>query len=206
MINLIGPLLITALVVTEVGLWQWRMVVAARGHRSGAMLLGTVGAVLQITAISQVVGNLADPFSVGAYALGVGIGVLLGLVAGDRLTPGTVRVTIMTAVPDVAPGLWARGWRATVHAGHGEDGPVSVLVVVVDRRRQARLHRDVSHLDPEAFWSTDDVRLRPPPVDRAAGRPPGHPPTTTGQRLPMAGSAGADIQDGHVRIDTRRTT
>ncbi|HEY8301479.1 MAG TPA: hypothetical protein VIG48_06250 [Jatrophihabitans sp.] len=33
-----------ALVLTEVGLWQWRMVVAARGSRSRAMLLGTLTA------------------------------------------------------------------------------------------------------------------------------------------------------------------
>lgn len=149
MIDIIGPLLITVLVVTEVGLWQWRM------------LLGTVGAVLQITAISQVATNLTDPLSVGAYAVGVGIGILVGLVASDRITPGAVGVTIISAVPGVADELWARGWRATVQAGHGEDGPVTVLFVAVDRRREARLHRDVSDLDPDAFFSTEDLRLRP---------------------------------------------
>lgn len=121
---------------------------------------------LLITAISQVATNLADPLSVGAYAVGVGIGVLVGLVASDRITPGAVGVTIISAVPDVADGLWARGWRATVQAGHGAGGPVTVLFVAVDRRREARLHRDVSDLDPDAFFSTEDLRLRP-------ARPPG---------------------------------
>jgi hypothetical protein len=49
------PLLIAGLVVTEVAIWQWRMVIAHRGSRVSAMLLGIVGAVLQITAITQVV-------------------------------------------------------------------------------------------------------------------------------------------------------
>ncbi len=56
--SIVRPLLIAMLVLTEVGLWQWRMVIAARGSRSSAMLLGTLGALLQITAISQVVTNV----------------------------------------------------------------------------------------------------------------------------------------------------
>src|SRR5206468_1727760 len=89
------PLLIAGLVVTEVAIWQWRMVIAHRGSRVSAMLLGIVGAVLQITAITQVVADVSDPAGIIAYAVGVGFGVLLGLVAGERLTPGMIGVTIV---------------------------------------------------------------------------------------------------------------
>ena len=67
MVHLARPLLIAVLVLTEVGLWQWRMVLAARNQRPGAVLLGGLGAVLQITAITQVVTSVGDPLSVGAY-------------------------------------------------------------------------------------------------------------------------------------------
>src|SRR3954449_6977315 len=127
------PLLIAGLVVTEVGIWQWRMVIAHRGSRVSAMLLGVVGAVLQITAITQVVADVHDPFSIAAYAGGVGLGVLFGLVAGDRLTPGMLGVTIVTRSPQVSRALWERGWPATVHAGEGPDGPVSIVFVPIKR-------------------------------------------------------------------------
>jgi uncharacterized protein YebE (UPF0316 family) len=153
--SVLRPLMIIALVVTEVGLWQWRMVIAARGSRSSAMVLGTLGALLQITAISQVITNLDDPLSIGAYALGVGIGVFLGLIAGDRLTPGIIGVTIVTSAVGVADGLWARGWTVTTHQAIGANGLVTVLFVRLNRRHEARLHRDVAHLAPEAVWSTD---------------------------------------------------
>jgi hypothetical protein len=71
---------------------------------AAALLLGTLGALLQITAISQVVTNVDDPLSVGAYAVGVGGG---------------------------------------------------VLFVRINRRHEARLHRDVARLAPEGVWSTD---------------------------------------------------
>ena len=159
--HILRPVLIAGLVVTEVGLWQWRMVIASRGRRANAMLLGTTGAVLQITAITQVVTNVQDPLSIGAYAGGVGIGVLLGLIAGDRLTPGTIGIRIITSRPELAETLWSRGWPATVQTGQGESGPVTVLFVAINRRDEARLHRDVEHLDPGAFWSAQDVRARP---------------------------------------------
>jgi hypothetical protein len=50
MYDVLRPLMIAVLVLTEVGLWQWRVLIAARGNRSGAVSLGAVGAVLQITA------------------------------------------------------------------------------------------------------------------------------------------------------------
>jgi uncharacterized protein YebE (UPF0316 family) len=122
------------------------------------MLLGTIGAVLQITAISQVVANVHDPLSVAAYAGGVGLGVLLGLLAGDRLTPGTIGVTIATTAPGVARALWDRGWPATVQTGHGARGPLTLLSIALDRRDHARLQRDVAHIAPEASWNVGDLR------------------------------------------------
>ena len=105
------PLLIAGLVVTEVAIWQWRMVIAHRGSRVSAMLLGIIGAVLQITAITQVVADVSDPAGVVAYAVGVGFGVLLGLVAGEKFTPGMIGVTIVTKDPHLARSLWDRAGR-----------------------------------------------------------------------------------------------
>jgi uncharacterized protein YebE (UPF0316 family) len=159
--SLVRPLMIASLVVTEVGLWQWRMLIVHRGHRASAMALGALGAALQITAISQVVAGVHDPLSIGAYAVGVGLGVLLGLVAGDRITPGVIGVTIVTTTPGVAGALWARGWPATVQTGHGEDGPVTVLFVPISRRHEVDLHEDVADVAPDAFWGSEDLRLGP---------------------------------------------
>jgi len=156
------PLLIAGLVVTEVAIWQWRMVIAHRGRRISAMLLGIVGAVLQITAITQVVADVSDPVGIIAYAAGVGFGVLLGLVAGERLTPGMISVTIITKAPHLAPDLWDRGWPVTAQSGRTENGPVTILSVPVNRRDEARLQHDVRNITPDAVWTTKDLRVPNP--------------------------------------------
>ena len=152
------PLLIAGLVVTEVAIWQWRMVIAHRGRRVSAMLLGIIGAVLQITAITQVVADVSDPVSIIAYATGVGFGVLFGLVAGERFTPGMISVTIITEAPHLAPDLWGQGWPVTAQSGHTENGLVTILSVPVTRRDEARLRRDVQSITPDAVWTTKDLR------------------------------------------------
>jgi uncharacterized protein YebE (UPF0316 family) len=152
------PLLIAGLVVTEVAIWQWRMVIAHRGSRVSAMLLGIIGAVLQITAITQVVADVSDPAGVIAYAVGVGFGVLIGLVAGEKFTPGMIGVTIVTEDPYLARSLWDRDWPMTAQSGRGESGPVTVLSVPVNRRDEARLHRDVQSIAPDAVCTTRDLR------------------------------------------------
>jgi uncharacterized protein YebE (UPF0316 family) len=171
------PVLIAALVMTEVGLWQWRMVVADRGRRGTVMLLGALGAVLQITAISQVVTNLGDPFSIAGYAGGVGLGVLLGLVAGDRFTPGRVGVSIVTDRPGVAAALWSLGWSLTRQAADGADGPLDVLTVAISRRQAARLRADVALLAPDAWWNSVDLgrgsrRVAPDSIGPVDGESP----------------------------------
>jgi uncharacterized protein YebE (UPF0316 family) len=156
------PLLIAGLVVTEVAIWQWRMVIAHRGRRVSAMLLGVVGAVLQITAITQVVADVSDPAGIIAYAAGVGFGVLLGLIAGERLTPGMISVTIITKAPHLAQSLWDRGWPVTVQSGHTENGPVTILSVPVSRRDEARLQHDVQSITSDVAWTTKDLRAPHP--------------------------------------------
>lgn len=158
--EVLRPLLIASLVLTEVGIWQWRMVIAHRGNRVLAMLLGVLGAVLQITAITQVVAGVHDPLSIIAYAAGVGLGVLLGLVAGERLTPGMVGVTVITTETNLARGLWELGWPATAQTGEGEDGPVTIVFVAISRQDEPRLHHDVHRMDPGAFVTTEELRAR----------------------------------------------
>lgn len=107
------PLLIASLVLTEVGIWQWRMVIAHRGTGSWRCCWECSARCCRSPRSRKVVAGVHDPLSIVAYAAGVGLGVLLGLVAGERLTPGTVGVTVITTETNLVRGLWERGWPAT---------------------------------------------------------------------------------------------
>jgi uncharacterized protein YebE (UPF0316 family) len=200
--ELLRPLLIASLVLTEVGIWQWRMVIAHRGNRLTAMLLGILGAVLQITAITQVVAGVHDPLSIVAYAAGVGLGVLLGLVAGERLTPGLVGVTVITTDPLLARGLWELGWSATAQTGEGEEGPVTIVFVAMSPQDEARLHNDVHRIDPGAFVTTEELRART--ATQARPSPAVARPADTGARGLLRPPPRQFGVDARVEATTRR--
>lgn len=158
---LVGPLLIAGLVLTEVALWQWRIILTARGSRALPSVLGMLGAVLQITAVSQVVTNIHDPLTVAAYALGVGGGVLAGVVVGDRFTSDSLAVNVITTDVALDDRLRARGWPVTTQHGRSEAGAVMMLLIVVHGRQRSALVGDLSRLAPDAFWTIEDLRTGP---------------------------------------------
>ncbi len=98
------PLVIMALVLFEVALWQWRVAITVRGNSSGGALLGFIGALVQVTAIARVVQNVGDVANVIAYAAGVGIGVLVGCLVDRRLSAREVTVRVFApADPELVP-------------------------------------------------------------------------------------------------------
>jgi uncharacterized protein YebE (UPF0316 family) len=65
----------------------------------GGVLLALVGAVIQVTVISQVLHDMGDIAKVAGYACGVAIGVLLGCLIDRRLSPGNVSVRVFAPAP-----------------------------------------------------------------------------------------------------------
>ena len=151
-------LVIMMLVLFEVALWQWRVAITVRGNLLGGMLLGLIGAVVQVTAISRVVQDMGNVVKVAGYACGVGIGVLLGCLIDRRLSKAHVSVRVFApADVDLVPALRDRGWPVTATSGIGHQGPVEVLFIAIDQRRTAELEHVLRSLAPKASWTVERI-------------------------------------------------
>ena len=152
------PLVITALVLFEVALWQWRVAITVRGNSFGGALLGFIGALVQVTAIARVVQDVGNIEKVVAYASGVAIGVFVGCLLDRRLSTREVTVRVFAPVdPDLVPELRARGWPVTSTSGNGHQGPVDVLYLAIDQRTTAKLEHELRALAPDACWTIERV-------------------------------------------------
>ena len=131
--QLIQPLVISALVVTEVAVWQLRVALATRGQKRSAAALGAVNAILSVVALAQVVTHLERPANVAGYAVGVAVGVYLGIVVDERLNRGPLRdrVPLDGDGDSLAGQLRHDGWRVTRQVAQGPDGHPAVLLVVL---------------------------------------------------------------------------
>lgn len=77
------------------------------------------------------------------------------------MTPGRVRAARLIAVAAVAAGFWR--WRTI------EQGPASVLVVIVGLMSLATLIAIVAPLRPRAFWASTAIAAIAAPILLALG-------------------------------------
>jgi uncharacterized protein YebE (UPF0316 family) len=156
----VQPVLIAVLVVLEVAVWQVRVALATRGRKRSAAVLGAVNAVMSVVALGQVVTHLDRPANIAGYAVGVAVGVYLGVVADGRFAGDPVEYRVVLPGDGVGPAaeLRARGWPVTTQPAVGLGGPATVLFVVVDAGRTAEVERDLEQLAPDGFRTSSRLR------------------------------------------------
>ncbi len=152
---LLTPLTMAGLAIASVGLWTLRVALAARGRRAAAALVAAAEAVVFATAFTRLASELDAPERVGAYAVGVALGTLLGLTLDQRLSNGQseLRVVVPGVRSSLARTLHQAGWPATWHTGEGPEGPVTLLFIAVDDRRLPELIEEVRRISPQSFWT-----------------------------------------------------
>ena len=185
----VQPALITRMGVLEVAVWQVRVALATRGRKRAAAGLGFVNAVISVVALGQVVTHLDRVANVAGYAVGVALGVYVGVVADGRFAgdPVEYRVVLPGDGTRAAAELRARGWPVTVQPALGLRGSATVLFVVVDAGRTADVERDLEQLAPDGFRTSSRLRSA-----TWMPLPPGYVAMATGARLLRSGNSRAE--------------
>ena len=122
--TLLGALATGGAAATSISLWTFRVALAGRGRRVFSAVIAGIEAVLFVVVFTGLVANLGDPVRLVAYALGVALGTLLGLVADDRLSSGhsEVRLVVVGDGAEALATLRGAGWPATSTPGSGRRG------------------------------------------------------------------------------------
>lgn len=160
-VELVG---LAALATGNVSLWTFRVALAAGGRRAAAACVAGIEALVFVLVFGSVVSALDDPFRVVAYAVGVGLGTLVGIVADERLAGGQslVNVVIDGEATTIQGRLHERGWPFITTPGVGVRGEVTVLTVAVDDRVLPRLVRDLEVDAADGFVTIERLRqVRP---------------------------------------------
>ena len=150
----------TALAVASVGLWTLRVALTARGRKIAGSLTAAAEALVFLLAFSRVMANIDALSRVAAYAFGVGLGTLLGLLVDERLSTGQSVVRVVTVGDDLTlvSELHALGWPITWTRGSGPFGEVTSGFVVVDDVKIKALTSEIERRRPDAFWTIEGLR------------------------------------------------
>lgn len=155
-----GPLVIFALRIVDVSLATVRMLLAMRGVKYIAPLIGFFEVLVWIVAVGSAIQFLDSPLHLMGYAGGFAAGTFVGLKIEERLAFGwaTVRIFSRHGGVELAEALRERGYGVTEFAGQGREGTVELVYAVVHRRQLPSVFDEVNIWDPEAFVSVEEPR------------------------------------------------
>ena len=154
------PALIFCARVGDVSLDTMRIIFVNRGRKVLAPLLGFLEVLIWLAAVAQVMKNLSNPVCYLAYGGGFACGNLVGMLIEEKLAVGllAMRIIVQKDASALVAALRAQGYGVTNLDGHGADGPVNVLFVVIRRRHFAKIVEQVALHAPDAFYSVEEVR------------------------------------------------
>lgn len=155
-----GPLLIFCLRIVDVSLATLRMLLAVRGMKMIAPVIGFFEVMIWVLAVGTVIRHLDSPLHLFGYAGGFATGTLLGLMLEERMAFGmaSLRVVSRYGGVELAEALRERGFGVTEFSGQGREGKVEVLDAVLRRRDLPQALREVDLWDPEAFVTVQEPK------------------------------------------------
>src|SRR5574341_8423 len=138
---LVAGLFVFAMRVTDMSLDTLRLLFMMRGRKALAGLIGATQAAVFILAVSAVLRGPLNAWTVLGYAGGFGAGVVLGMVAEERLAIGfgMFRIYSPARGAAIAKALRAAGHAATEFMAQGKDGTVAVINCAVARKEVAKV-------------------------------------------------------------------
>ena len=162
-------LLIFALRVLGIAVSTMATLMTVRGRKVPAVAAGFVSALVYVVAIGKVVANLSNVWNILAYASGLAVGTLVGMLFEQRLSLGFAEVRFISAERSVslAEALRQAGFGVTELYGHGRERSVGIVEAIVPRKSVDAVLGIAKSVDENAVVTVTEART----VQRGYWRP-----------------------------------
>lgn len=146
-------LIILLINIVYVSFFTIRMILTLKGHRYLAAFLSMIEVVIYVVGLGLVLDNLNKIENLIAYAVGYGLGVLVGMKLEEKLALGYITVNVITKEydQDLPKSLREKGYGVTTWEAHGLEGIRMSLQILTPRKFELALYKTIKDLDPGAF-------------------------------------------------------
>lgn len=150
---LIMVAIIFAVNVVYVSLMTVRMILTLKGRRYIAAFVSMFEVVIYIVGLGLVLENLNEIQNLIAYALGYGIGLIIGSIIEEKLALGYITVNVVSGNPDLefTRKIREKGYGVTSWSSYGMDGDRLSMEILTPRKYELRLYETIQSIDPKAF-------------------------------------------------------
>lgn len=149
-------LFIFAIQIIYVSAYTLRMILTLKGQKYIAALISMVEIVIYVLGLNLVLSYLDQIAALLVYAVGYGLGILIGAWIEEKIALGyvTVKVICDQANGQIVSALREKGYGVTSWLGSGRDGDRLVMEILAKRKNQKKLYDTILQLDAKAFIIT----------------------------------------------------
>ncbi|QJX80487.1 DUF2179 domain-containing protein [Priestia megaterium] len=146
-------LLILVLQLLYVPIYTLRTIFLVKNVTALAAILGVAEMLIYVFGLSIVFSGEQSLVQMVVYAVGFGIGIILGTMLETKLAIGYINVTVNTQQKNIEliNVLRNNGFGVTVYTGEGRDSDRFRMEVLTKRNRENELIATVEHFEPKAF-------------------------------------------------------
>jgi len=130
-----------------------RMILTLKGRRYIASIVSMFEVVVYVIGLGLVLENLNEVQNIIAYAVGFGIGVVVGSMIEEKLALGYITVNVISSNPDIefTRKLRDKGYGVTSWFAYGMEGDRLSMQILTPRKYELKLYETIKTLDPKAF-------------------------------------------------------
>lgn len=151
--SLVMVAIILVINIIYVSFFTIRMILTLKGQRYLAAFISMIEVVIYVIGLGLVLDNLDQIQNLIAYAVGYGIGVVVGMKIEEKLALGYITVNVITKEydKDVPRVLREKGYGVTNWAANGLEGDRMAMQILTPRKYELKLYQTIKELDPKAF-------------------------------------------------------
>ncbi|TLS34963.1 DUF2179 domain-containing protein [Pseudalkalibacillus caeni] len=139
--------------IVYVSFFTIRMILTLKGQRYLAAFISMIEVVIYVIGLGLVLDNLNEIQNLIAYAVGYGLGVIVGMKIEEKLALGYITVNAITTRLEagIPNKLREKGYGVTNYLAHGREGERMVMQILTSRKSERNLYDAIQELDPKAF-------------------------------------------------------
>lgn len=148
-----GAFLIMIMRICDVSIGTVRTILVVQGKKYYAGFAGMIEVLIWVFAIRYIFQHLDHIQNLFGYAIGFGIGNILGITIEQKIGFGYAQLSIISrkASAEIARALRHEKHGVTVLPAQGVTGEVSIVVVIVPRKYQKKIIALIESIDDKAF-------------------------------------------------------
>jgi len=151
--SILGAFIIMVMRICDVSIGTMRTILVVQGKKYFAGLAGMIEVLIWVFAIRYIFQNLDQIQNLFGYAIGFGIGNILGITIEQKIGLGFAQLNIISnfASEKIIEALRNEKYGVTVLPAYGASGNVSIIVVIVPRKHQKKVIKLIETMDPHTF-------------------------------------------------------